>query len=505
MEKYTMQAGTQTIHLSEYWDVIVKRKELVLGVLAVVVAATLVLSLLMKPVYKATARLAVERESTSSPITGQRTDYIDVQSQLLTFNTHFKLIKSRPVLESVLQALSLEGEELEPVVSNPLQIVINSLQESIMRIGNNVKSFFFTNSAGLTEQERLEKEINELLEQVAVSHVRETRLVNVDVADTDPQKAARIANLLAEKYIEFDLGTRLESQNQNMEWLTREVYEMKKRLEDDERAFYDYKQQNRVFSLEGKQRVIDQKISDLNNKFVLTRSKRQEVEAKLAEIERQTKGRKSVGHIRSILDNKSIDDIYANLTSLELELSRLSKVFKKKHPKIIQASTEVAKVRAKFKNELNKEIDNLKVRKAVLLSQEQVMEQTIAEYENEALNTGSKELKYTILQRNMDTSQQLYETLVAKIKEVGVVTGATVSNIRVVEHAFPPIDPVKPNKIKNVLLALVLGLFGGVGLAFFLEYIDQSIRTEEDIKKLLDLPVLAVVPIADDTDRGAYY
>ncbi len=500
-----MQAGIQTIHLSEYWDVIVKRKKLVLGFLAVVVLGTLALSFLMKPVYKATTRMAVERESTSSPITGQGADYIDVQSQLLTFNTHFRLIKSRPVLESVLHSLSLEGEEPEPVISNPLQIVINSLLDSIRRIGDNVKSIFFTDTSELTEQELLERDIDELLEQVNVSHIRDTRLVNIDVDDTDPQKAAKIANLLAEKYIEFDLATRLASQNQNMEWLTKEVYEMKKRLEDDEKAFYDYKQQNKVFSLEGKQKVIDQKISDLNNKFVLTRSKRQEVEAKLAEIKRQTKDRKSVEHIRSILDNKSIDDIYTNLTSLELELSRLSKVFKKKHPKIIQASSEVAKVRAKFKNELNKEIDNLKVRKAVLLSQEQVMEQTIAEYENEALNTGSKELKYTILQRNMDTSQQLYETLVAKIKEVGVVIGATVSDIRVVEHAFPPIDPVKPNKIKNVLLALVLGIFGGVGLAFFLEYIDQTIRTEEDVKKLLDLPVLTVVPIADDADRGAYY
>ena len=133
------------------------------------------------------------------------------------------------------------------------------------------------------------------------------------------------------------------------------------------------------------------------------------------------------------------------------------------------------------------------------------MEEAIAEYEDDAMNTNSKELKYTILQRNMDTSQQLYDTLVAKVKESGVVASGASSNIRIVEIASTPIDPVKPNKKKNLLLSIILGVFGGVGLAFFLEYLDQTVRTEEDVQDLLGLPVLSVIPVADKADREGYY
>jgi capsular polysaccharide biosynthesis protein len=120
------------------------------------------------------------------------------------------------------------------------------------------------------------------------------------------------------------------------------------------------------------------------------------------------------------------------------------------------------------------------------------------------MNTNSMELKYTILQRNMDTSQKLYDTLVSKIKESGVVSGGATSNIRIVENASVPVDPLKPNKKKNLLLSLILGVFGGVGLAFFLEYLDQTVRTEEDVENVLGLPVLAVIPVADKSGNEGY-
>lgn len=497
------------IHLSDYWNILVKRKGLIITVLCITVASTMAISFLMKPVYQATARLAIERESTASPITGQRTEYIDVQSQLLTFNTHFKLIKSKPVVESLLEELRLDPEMEEELssslVTGPLEAAIGFAKDSIARAKGHIKLLLNIEEQELTEQELLDEQISELQKQVSISHQRETRILSIDVQDIDRGRAANIANLLAKNYIEFDLATRLASENQNLEWLTKEVYSLKKRLEDDEKAFYEYKQLNKVFSLEGKQKVIDQKISELNNDYLATRSRRQELDAKLDEIDKQYAGKADIAYIRSILDNKTLDAIYANLTNLELEYSRLSKVFKRKHPKIQQVSGEIAKVRAKFKTELNKEIDNLQVQRNILINREKVMEQNITEFEDDALNTNSKELKYTILQRNMDTSQKLYDTLVSKIKEVSVVSGGAKSNIRIVENASVPIAPVKPSKKKNLLLSIILGLFGGIGLAFFLEYLDQTVRTEEDVQNILDLPVLTVIPVADKADGGGYY
>jgi len=500
---------TEQIHLSDYWDVIKKRKTLIIVFLIFSVAITLVVSFLMRPVYQASARMAIEREATSSPITGQSVEYIDVSSQILTFNTHFKLIKSKPVLETLLKdlnSLEMESEVYgDAPVTNPLQAVVLYFQRSIQRIKINTLQLLNLNQAEVSEQEVINNQIDKLLEQITISQIRDTRLLTIDVLDNNASLASKIANLLAKKYIEFDLASRLKSSNENLAWLNKEVYALKKRLEDDERAFYEYKQKNKVFSITGKQKVIDQKLSDLNNEYLLTKTKRQDLDAKLDEINRQYKSGNDIAYIRSILDNKSIDDIYANLTSLELEMSRTGKVFKSKHPKIQQLRGEISKVKAKLKGELSKEIENLKVQQIILLNREKVMEKNIAEFEQDALNTSGKELKFTILQRAMDTSQNLYDSLVSRIKESGVVSGGASSNIRIVEYATVPTKSIKPDKKKNFIISLLLGLFGGVGLSFFLEYTDQTLRTEEEVQKHIGLPVLSVIPVAGKDDDGGNY
>lgn len=499
----------QEIHLSDYWNVIKKRKNLVVIFLFITVSVTLVLSFVMKPVYQASARIAIESESTSSPLTGQRLDYIDMQSQQLNFNTHFTLIKSKPVIESLINELNSSQtdaslEETVPV-TNVVQEALAQLKGLIQRTRDNIGRLLKIEPVELTQQEQLDMRISSIQEQIEISNVRETRLLNISVLDTDPESAALLANLLGRKYIEFDMASRLNSSNQNMEWLNKEVYAMKKRLEDDEQKFYEYKQLNKVFSLEGKQKGIDQKITELNNDYLATKSRRQELDAMLEEITKQYEGSGNIAYIRSILNNKSIDDIYANLTNLELESSKLAKVFKSKHPKIQQINGEIVKVKARLNGELKKEIENLKVQQSVLVNREKVMEESIVEFEDDAMDTSGKELKYTILQRNMDTSQKLYDTLVTKVKETGVVSGGASSNIRIVEQASVPRDPVKPNKKKNLLLSLILGIFGGVGLAFFLEYLDQTVRTEEDVQNYLGLAVLSVIPVADKAEKGGYY
>ena len=503
------KTNVDEIHLSDCWQAIVKRKKMVMGFLFVSVAVTLLLSFSMPPVYQATAKMFVERESTTSPVTGQRMEVIDGVSQQLTFNTHFTLIKSKPVIQSLLANLDISREERtrleEGFATNILEEVVDQVMRSYRRIKKNLGVLFGVGRSGLSEQERLDKSIAAIQSIITIKNVRKTRLLDISVMDNDPEMAAKIANLLAKKYIEFDLASKLASANQNQEWLNKEVYAMKKRLEDDERKFFAYKQLNKVFSINGKQRVIDQKITDLNNEYMATKNRRQELEAKLAEIDKQYANTKNIAHIRSILNNKAIDDIYANLTNLELEQSRLAKVFKSKHPKIQQISSEIAKVRLKLKSELNREIENLKVQRTVFQNREKVMEQNIREYEQDALDTSGKELNYTILQRNMETSQNLYDTLVAKMKESGVAAGNGASSIRLVASATVPSTPVKPNKKMNLLLSILFGLFGGVVCAFVLEYFDQSLKTKEDVQNVLGLPVLSVVPIADKDDEGGYY
>ena len=187
-------------------------------------------------------------------------------------------------------------------------------------------------------------------------------------------------------------------------------------------------------------------------------------------------------------------------------MSRISKIYKSKHPKIVQAITELEKSEKRLEQEIQKERLNLKSKRKVLYTRESNLQKTIAEFENDAMDTSSKALKYTILQRSVNTSQNLYDLMISRVKESNILQAGNSSNIRLVEVAQVPLSPVSPNKLKNLLISMILGLFAGCGLAFFFEYLDQTVRTEEDIEKYFNLPVLSVIPQADKSGTyGADY
>lgn len=492
------------IHLSEYLMVLMKRRTLIILVFILTVLATAFYSFSVAPVYESSARLILDKESSSSPITGERTDYESYHSQTMTFNTSIKMIKSTPVIKAVIEALNLDAEDKDLEVSFIRQW-LSSLKANITRL---IQKDDNRIPLSLAEQQnrKMQQLIAKVQEKITVEQIRDTRLLNISVKDKDPELAAAMANTLAAKFMEFNLANKMDASKQTLAWLNQELYDLRKKLEDDEQKFFDYKQENMVFSIEGKQKLAEQKIQEFNNKYLETRNKRLELDAKINELDKNLGTLKGVANVRSLINNPIIESIYAKVVDLEIELSRLSKTYKGKHPKIVQTRTELEKTRNSLAQEIAKEKENLKSERKVLFAREKTLESTLAEFEKEALDTSSKELKYTILQRNVDTSRNLYDLMVSRIKESNILQTANTSHIRLVETAQVPIGPVSPNKKRNLLLAMVLGVFFGCGLAFFFEYMDQTVRTEEDIQQHFNLPVLSVIPKADKSvSYGAYH
>ena len=493
------------IHLSEYLMVLLKRRTLILLVFILTVSATLFYTFLSDPIFESSAKLIIDKENSSSPITGERTDYESYHSQTMTFNTSIKMLKSTPVIKMVIRELKLDAPNADQ------DLEVSFIKELISQFKSNVKLLLqMDNHSDLSPEEkeniRQQALIAAVKEKITVEQVRDTRLLNVSVKDKDPELAAAMVNALARKYMEFNLANKMESSKQTLEWLNNELYSLRKKLEDDEKKFFEYKQRNKVFSISGKQKVAEQKIEEFNNKYLETRNKRLELDAKIHELEKNIRGVKGVANVRSLINNPMIENIYAKLVDLELELSRQSKVFKSRHPKIVQLKGEIEKANKRLYQEIAKEKINLKSQRKVLYAREKTLEKTMGEFEADALDTSSKELKYNILQRNVKTSQNLYDLMVSRVKESNILQTANTSNIRLVETAQVPISPVSPKKKRNLLLGMVLGLFLGGGLAFFFEYLDQTLRTEDDIQQHLGLPVLAVVPKADKSVAyGAEY
>ncbi len=489
----------ESIDLSAYINVLIERKLLILTCLIITVFIVMFRTFLMTPIYSASSVLVIDRENRKSPVTGGELDFGSYQDQVLTFNTHFELIKSKPIIEEVIRELKLDSGAVK------IDTNTHSFKGILRKYKENLQLLLKKDSTEKSEEDATGRMVASIQNTIKIKPTKDTRLLTISVENTNPELASNIANVLGSKYIEFDVASRLKATKKNMSFMNQEMYALKKQLEDDEQAFLEFKKNQNVFSLEGKQKIIDQKINEFNNEYLSTRNKRLELDAKLKEVEKQMGSTSDIFHTRSILSNSMIDDLYSKLTNLEMEANKIGKVFKSQHPQVLQINSEIEKAKVKLQTELKKEVDNLKSERSVLFAKEQTMENNIGAFEQDALDAGSKEMRYTILQRNLNTSQALYDTVLARMQESQINTGSPTSNIRIVEPASVPRSPIKPNKTRNLLLSVVLGLFGGVGLAFGMEYLDRSVRSEEDVEMYLELPLLAVIPKADENDRHGNY
>jgi len=485
----------KTIHLTEYYHMLLKHKWIIIGSLLIISSLTIFYTFRMQPVYQATSIMVVEKERTRSPVTGESLAYDTFINQGFSFRTHAKLMVSRPVLRRVIIKLKLDQPDKEK------SLEVSLWREALSQFKKNIYLLLKPKTKNTLPEIRPEIRMDRLTAmlktKIFIKPVKDTHLLNVSVEDHNPILARDITNALLQAYIEFNLANRLKSSQSTLNWMQDQLYETKKKLEDAEEEFLAYKERERLFSIEGRQAMIASKIENVNSSYIETRNRRTELDTRLKELQHTLTAGKDISHIRTLIDNPLIDNLYSQYLEAEMEHSRISKVYKFKHPRIIQINTRITNIHNKLEGEIRKEANNLSSQRSVLLEKEKILQKTLEDFENDAMETNRKELKYTILKRNVDTNQKLYNLLLTKVKESNITGDVDVSNIRVAEKAVTPTAPVRPNKKRNIMLGLILGLMAGISLSFFIEYIDRTLRTEEDVTRYLDLPVLSVIPVAD--------
>ncbi|MFP4583490.1 MAG: GumC family protein [Desulfococcaceae bacterium] len=483
-------------HLSDYLQVVNKHRWLIAGCVLLVAGITAWLTFTAQPIYQATATMVIDKDPPLSPLQDDSAGLGGPASQAMTIKTHANLITTRPVVERVIRALNFEAAERKGTLEvHPVRTMIQPYLENLRTLVGREKDAPAPEPS--PEQKRLAL-IQRVREKIAVSEVRDTRLLQVSVEDQSPERARDIANALVTSYIRFSLENRTESSQNNLRWLTSQLYDVQKKMEDAEAEFIAFKKDRQVFSVEGRQELINQKISEINGRYLGTRNDRLEIQARLDKLGNVRTGRRSdVLRVRSLVPNVLIDDLYAQLLEAELEQGRLAKTFKEKHPRMVGAKARIEDIRSKLSAEITKELESMRSRMAILKDREDKLQAVLKDFENEAMANNQQELEYSIYERNVETNRNLYDALLAKIKEADLTEKIETSGIRLTESAIVPGAPMRPNKKLNLALGLILGAMAGVGLAFLREYMDQTIRTDEDVSRHLGLPVLSVIPEAE--------
>jgi uncharacterized protein involved in exopolysaccharide biosynthesis len=444
----------EEVPLRQYVRLVRKRWPVIATCVLLVVGVVAVRTYLERPIFRANARVIIERET--QIVNFQQMPSYEWDSGEF-FNSQVQIIRSRPVLERVITALSLRERKPEyGHVSDPTGLLQGA---------------------------------------VTVEPLRNTRLVQIGVEDPDPQLAADMANALASSYQTQNLELKLSAARDALTWLSAQVRELKSKVNESELALQQYREQAGLVSVEEKQNLTVKKLAEFNSAYIEAKAKRLEMETRLAELRRAAQRPELLEASPVVINNPLIQKLKSQLVELEVQRSKLLKTFKEKHPEVVKVQTQIDEISRRVKEEIDRIAYGMESEYNVLKSREAAMLQATDQYRNEAQSMSKKEIQYGILKREADSNQQLYEVLLKKLKETSLTQGLDTNNVRIVEPAVAPRVPVRPQPVRNVAVATVAGLAAGLALAFVLDRLDDTVRTPEEVERVIEVPVLAVIPV----------
>ncbi len=336
---------------------------------------------------------------------------------------------------------------------------------------------------------------------VAVDPVPDSRLVNVVVTHRDPKEAALWANTVGEVYIEQSLSSRVESARKAYEWLQERLAVTQKSMrEAQDKLFKSYQSQD-LFVPEGSVSAVTSSITKLGEDLIEVQGRRIAREAALKQIEQARASRQSLDTVPQVAADSLALSLSGQLSSLQLDLSRLKEKFKDAHPEVQKVQAQIEQVQ-KAKDERSRQIvGGLEAELGQLRKQESEIRAAIDAHKAQASRDSRKGAELEALRKESESSKNLYEVLLQKLNETDIAASIRNNNVTVVERAVAPSSPVRPQKIRLAGMALMAGLALGIALVFVRDFFDNTVKDPEEIERYLHLDLLAAVPRFGEADR----
>jgi succinoglycan biosynthesis transport protein ExoP len=453
-------------HLYDYLLILRKHQWLILSFMLAVVTITAIGTFRLQPIYIATSRIEIDREN-SNILPFQNTDdymmdldnYIETQSKILTSET----LALQTIRSGILSGQADFAGDL-------------SSSDAL--------------STGSLANMKPPAELGGFLGSLSVKRVPNSRLMDVSFESTSPLLAAQIVNAHIKNFVEQNFQSRYEATTRASTWLTDQLNELKIRVEKAEDARIAYERQNQIWALDGdKQNVTTQRFTDLNKELTEAQSDRMR---KQSLFEYAKAG--DVDSVPQIRDNSIVQDLLRRRNELYAQYSDALNQYGPNFPKVQRLQAQIKEMDATSEREKKAVVARLESDYHEARQREDLLTQALDHQKAEVNQMSERMVQYSILKRDAEANKALYDGLLTKLKEAGISAGLRSSNIRVVDPAMVPTYPARPAKGRNIALSFLVGLVGGIGLALLREYMDNTVKTPDDIENLARLPSLAVVP-----------
>jgi polysaccharide biosynthesis transport protein len=336
-------------------------------------------------------------------------------------------------------------------------------------------------------------QIGEFTSRVLVEPVRASRLVDVVIVSPDPALAASSANILAEEYVQQNLDLRRQNMERSLEWLGQELARQKTIVEASERAMAQYREDQNALSLEDRQNIVIARLNQLNDAATRARTNRAQKESLYTRLAGLGPKAAAADSIPEILQNPYIQSLKAQVAELERRKALLSERYGDKHPEMLTVNASIQDATRQLNLEIAKAVEAIRHDYDSAMLEERTLASALEEQKEIATDLDRKSVTYTVLQRDAESNRELYQTLLRREKELQVLANSRGNNVRLVERAAIPQAPFSPNLRRAVMLGTIVAFLVAIGLVLGLDYLDDTIKTPEDITRL-GLPFLALVP-----------
>jgi capsular exopolysaccharide synthesis family protein len=336
---------------------------------------------------------------------------------------------------------------------------------------------------------------------VLVKPLKDSRVALITVTDRKPQRAALVANTLADTYIEYNLDYKLEGARTAMAWLAEQESELKSQLESSEMKLYQFKKDRNLLavSMDDKQSMLSQNLAAVNTKLTDLRIHILEQDAKRRMIERARSNIAEEETLPEIRSNTTISALRGSYVQLAKDQSDLSSKYGPDHPRMKAITAQMESIKKAYQEEIDGVLASFEKSYQQMVDNERSLKVMMDKEKKEAIELSKIEVDYKPLQRTAEQNAKMYGLIASRQKEIDTTGPMRANNVRVLERATVPGVPVRPRPLQNLMVGLLLGLGSGIALAFIIEALDNTLKTQSDVEQFLGVSVLGLVPIIGPT------
>lgn len=482
-DSYEILEPEEPLNLRAYGRILRKRVATILIVFFLVFAVSLIATLKEKPVYRAQVLVEIQKENADIPTIKDLYELESVSDSYL--KTQYDILASESLSRRIIDELHLDAL---PEFNKPRWWSLERFTST------QKKQTYALGPAGTAHHSVVYQRVLERFQdQLSIEPVSRSRLVTVRFDSSNAELSARVANTLAEDYIDQSLEARWIATQKATDWLSQQLVGVKAKLEKSEEQLQDYARRNGLVFLENdkgaSQNVANERLQELQEELMKAQAERYEKESVYRLVQSG-----DYASLPGIVENKLIQDLSERLAELKRELAQLSTKFNPEYPRVREIQSQNDEIEAALKEERQRAADKITNEYLAAVHREALVKDAIGDQQKQVNVIAEKAVQYNILKREVETNRQLYEGLLQRLKEAGVSASLKASNIRVVDSAEPPAKPAKPQIPLNLAVAALLGLGLGISTAFLQERLDDTLKGADDVERLFGLSALALIP-----------